>query len=227
MPIVLTYLDIAGIAEPIRLALTIGEIPFEDRRVSYAQIAELRAAGKLPSGQVPTLEIDGVLYGQSAALLRWAGRKAGLYPDDLQLSIDGAEGVVADIKAALSPQWYKNALSRNPATGDTVPGAALSLDQQRAVEQALNEDILPARFAQLESLLASSGGPYVCGKVLTIADLSIYVLAKGLLSGVGAESDYCQGVTPTVLDNAPQVRALVAAVAEHPRVAAWNKAARA
>ena len=77
--------------EPIRLALVIGGIPFIDRRLSYAGVAALRAAGKLgPNGQVPTLEFgvdprgsaDGggkatEAFGQTAALLRWAGAAAG------------------------------------------------------------------------------------------------------------------------------------------------------
>ena len=33
-----------------------------------------------------------------------------------RLRIDGVEGILGDIKAALVPQWYKNALPRNPKT---------------------------------------------------------------------------------------------------------------
>jgi len=224
MALVLTYLDIEGYAEAIRLALTVGGITFEDRRVSYAQVAELRAAGKLPNGQVPTLEVDGALHGQSTALLRWAGRRAGLYTDELQLSIDGAEGIIDDVKAALAPQWYKNALSRNLATGQMVTGCALSAEQQAAVQDALNSGVLPARFAQLEALLVASGGPYLCGEALSTCDLSLYVLAAGLLAGTGAASDYCQGVSPAVLDACPRLLAMVKAVSEIPIIAAWNAA---
>ena len=41
----LKYLDTKGLAEPARLALTVGRIPFEDVRVSYEDVARLRAAG--------------------------------------------------------------------------------------------------------------------------------------------------------------------------------------
>ena len=57
----LTYLDIKGVAEPIRLALFLGDVAFEDRRVSYEQVAALREDGSLAFGQVPLLELlDGV-----------------------------------------------------------------------------------------------------------------------------------------------------------------------
>ena len=70
-----TYLDIKGFGEAIRLALYIGKIEFEDHRVSYAEIREMAKEGKLPYGQVPVLQLDGVTYAQSGAILRWAGRQ--------------------------------------------------------------------------------------------------------------------------------------------------------
>ena len=41
-----------GPAEPARLALVIGGIPFEDVRINREGLAALKDAGKLPSGQV-------------------------------------------------------------------------------------------------------------------------------------------------------------------------------
>jgi glutathione S-transferase len=73
--LVLTYLDIKGFAEAVRLAFAVGGIEFEDVRVGYTDVQALRAAGKLPTGQVPVLEVDGVAYGQSAAILRYAGAR--------------------------------------------------------------------------------------------------------------------------------------------------------
>ena len=45
----------AGPAEPARLALTIGGVAFEDARVSREEMQALKAAGKLPCGQVLVL----------------------------------------------------------------------------------------------------------------------------------------------------------------------------
>lgn len=39
-------------------------------------------AARFPLGQLPVVSIDGVDYTQSMALLRWAGKKSGLYPTD-------------------------------------------------------------------------------------------------------------------------------------------------
>jgi len=51
---ILTVLSAKGYAEHVRLALTVGGIAFEDRRVGYDEVARMRAAGELPFGQVQT-----------------------------------------------------------------------------------------------------------------------------------------------------------------------------
>jgi glutathione S-transferase len=95
-----------GFGEAIRLALVVGGIQFEDRRVSYSEVAALRKSGALPHGQVPLLEIDGEPYSQSEALLRWAGEKAGLRPVDehTRLLVDAAHSAISDLNKDLMPQ---------------------------------------------------------------------------------------------------------------------------
>jgi len=222
--LVLTYLDIPGFAEPIRLVLAVGGVAFEDRRVGYDEVARLRLAGDLPNGQVPVLHIDSVPFGQSAALLRWAGRVAGLAPPHLQLRVDMIEETMTDLRVALRPQWYGNALGRSPRTGELIAGAALTEAQRLAVESALNEDVLPVRLAQLEGLLLQEGnpGPYFCGEVLTTCDLSFYCLAEGLTDG-----SYCAGVSRAVLGGFPALLELAARVGRLPAVRAWNAHANA
>ena len=100
----LIYLDIKGVAEPIRLTFAIGGVQFEDRRISYEEVARMRDERELPYGQVPLLEINGETFAQTNAILKWAGSQSGLYPQDLQLKIDGVEEALADIKKALIPQ---------------------------------------------------------------------------------------------------------------------------
>eukprot|EP00965_Chrysotila_dentata_P165683 5470372-Pleurochrysis_carterae.AAC.3 len=214
----LTYLDFRGVAEPIRLALTIGDIPFEDVRIGYDGVKALRAQGKLPYGQVPILEIDGVVHSQSAALLRWAGKKAGLYPEELQLKIDAVHECIADINKAILPQVYKHALGRNPLTGGFYAGSALSADQMVAVKHHLNEELLPAKFAQLEQTLKASGGPFMTGAAMTTCDLELYVLGSGVLDG-----SHCSGISPDVLRDCPGLTKLVKLVEANPKVAEWNQ----
>lgn len=211
----LTYLGIKGYAEPIRLALVVGGLEFEDRRVSHEEVKAMRESGELTFGQVPMLEIDGEKFVQSQALLRWAGRRAGLYPDDLQLRCDAVEEALVDIRRGLYPQWYGVILGRDPTTGEML--VPMSEEQRREVEQQLNRSVLPAQFGRLERIAQASGGPYFCGERLTICDLSFYVLASGVLDG-----SYCEGISPSVLDGCQCLRELVGRVAAHPMVKAWS-----
>jgi glutathione S-transferase len=75
----LTYFDIdGGLAEPVRLALSLGGIEFEDHRVSFAEFKEMRAS--TPLSALPVVEIDGLMYTQGNAMCRYFGKLAGLYP---------------------------------------------------------------------------------------------------------------------------------------------------
>eukprot|EP00927_Polykrikos_kofoidii_P052971 TRINITY_DN47043_c0_g1_i1.p1 TRINITY_DN47043_c0_g1~~TRINITY_DN47043_c0_g1_i1.p1 ORF type:complete len:244 (-),score=29.76 TRINITY_DN47043_c0_g1_i1:68-799(-) len=213
----LIYLDIKGLAEPIRLVFAVGGVPFEDVRVSYEEVAAMRAAGRLPFGQVPVLEIDGVTYGQSVALLRWAGRQSGLYPNGLELKIDSVLEAIADVNKQLGPQWYKNALGRHPTSGALLESTKLTPTLEVAVQNGLINDILPGRLAFLERCLQESDGPFCCGSQLTIADIQLYAMLTGILDGT-----YCEGVPASVLDACPRLRTLVKHVDNHPRVSEWN-----
>ncbi|CAK9032594.1 Glutathione S-transferase 1 (GST class-sigma) [Durusdinium trenchii] len=215
----LTYLDVKGFGEGIRLTLYVGKIDFIDHRVSYEGVKELNDQGKLPYGQVPILEVDGEIFSQSVAILRWAGRRAGLYPTETmqQLRCDSIEEALTDIKKLFPPVWYGSILGRNPITkGPMVPIPEPMRDE---VLKGLNETVLPARFAQLERALKKSGGPYFCGEDMMSCDISFYVMGSGLLS-----DNYAEGVKASVLDDCPLLTALIERVDNHPRVKEWNEA---
>jgi len=241
----LKYLDTKGLAEPARLALTVGRIPFEDVRVSYEDVARLRAAGELPFGQVPVLEVrdaEGSAptpFGQSSAILRFVGRLANLYPSDpgdlRQLRVDAVEELLADARRAFVPLWYRNALPRSPTDGSAPEATALDDARVAAATRLVNDTYLPARAAQVERLLESTAGlpggeaardagPYVCGDEVTVADLSLYVFFEGVTDAGGG---YCPGVDATdAVERCPRLKRLLDAVANRPDVEAWNASVR-
>ena len=186
MVFTLIYLDIGGLAEPIRLAFKVGLIEFIDRRVTYDEIAQMRAAGYLPNSQVPVLQLDdGSVHGQANAILRYVGKLAGLYPDEYQLRIESALETIADIHKSLIPLWYSHTIGRSPSDGQFLPGTELTPEQQAATLAAVEGVILPARLSQLNRLVMVGGmtGPFICGELPSIADISLCVLVKGLEMG--------------------------------------------
>eukprot|EP00568_Trieres_chinensis_P001497 CAMPEP_0183295348 /NCGR_PEP_ID=MMETSP0160_2-20130417/3338_1 /TAXON_ID=2839 ORGANISM="Odontella Sinensis, Strain Grunow 1884" /NCGR_SAMPLE_ID=MMETSP0160_2 /ASSEMBLY_ACC=CAM_ASM_000250 /LENGTH=208 /DNA_ID=CAMNT_0025456817 /DNA_START=63 /DNA_END=688 /DNA_ORIENTATION=+ len=80
----LYYFNIRGKAEPIRLFCAHAGLDIVDHRFSdRAEFAALKENGRLAFGQVPMLEVDGRhQLVQSASILRYLARIAGMHPDD-------------------------------------------------------------------------------------------------------------------------------------------------
>jgi glutathione S-transferase len=162
----LTYFDVhGGRAEPVRLALAIGGIAFEDHRFTFPEFAEVRKA--TPFGQVPTLQVDGVQVTQCDSILRYAGKLAGLYPTDSfqALLCDEVMYVVEEAAVKIGPTFRM--------TGDA----------QKEARLALVNGAMPVYLGWLQSQLLAHGGEYFADKRLTVADLKVFVDVRSLNSG--------------------------------------------
>ncbi len=74
-----TYFPGKGRAEPVRLALHVGGIEFEDERLGVEAIKVRKGAGALQLHFLPTMTVDDDVYAESGAMLRYAGKLSGLY----------------------------------------------------------------------------------------------------------------------------------------------------
>ena len=200
----LTYFDSPGRAEPIRIALTLAGVAFEDRRLAYPAFAAMKAQGELPLGSVPVLEIDGVPYVQTGALLRYAAKLGthGLYPSDPMqaLVVDGVIDPLNDpVATALTPSLFE----RDP-------------EKRLAMRRAFVEGVLGRALRYLEGLCARSEGPFLLGPNLSLGDLLLGTTVQQYQSGV------LDGIGPEVLEPFPRLRALGEAFAAHPAIAAYR-----
>lgn len=162
----LTYFDFpGGRAEPARLALHLGGIPFEDYRFAFTDFPEVRKT--TPLSQVPTLHINDLQVTQSDAITRYVGKLAGLYPDDyLQgLFCDEVMGALEDVNVKLGATFGMTGDNLKSARDDLVTG------------------LLPKYLRWLENQLESHGGEFFADHRLTIADLKALVCLRGLVSG--------------------------------------------
>ena len=162
----LSYFDFhGGRAEPIRLTLAVGGVAFEDHRFTFPEFAEVRKT--VPFGQVPVLHVDGVQVTQSDAILRYAGKLAGLYPTDpLQaLLCDEVAYVVEEASVRIGPTFR------------------MSGEEQKAARLALVNGSMPVYLAWLQAQLAAHGGEFFADNRLTVADLKVFVDVRGLNSG--------------------------------------------
>ena len=195
----LSYFDFhGGRAEPARLALAIGGIAFEDHRFAFPEFAEVRKS--TPFGQVPTLIVDGVQVTQCDAILRYAGKLAGLYPTDAYQALlcDEVMFVVEEASMKIGPTFRM--------TGD----------EQKAARLALVNGSIPVYLGWLQSQLLAHGGEYFADNRLTVADLKVFVDVRGLNSGRldHVPADLVEKV-------APALNAHLQRVAQNPAVMAY------
>ncbi len=195
----LTYFDFhGGRGEPARLAFAVGGIQFDDKRFGYPEFAEIRK--QTPFGQVPTLQVDGVLVTQSDAITRYAGKLADLYPTDpyKALLCDEVLGVVEDANNKMGPTFGM--------TGDAL----------QAARTALVEGALPMYLRWMQAALHAHGGQYFVENRLTVADLKVFVYVRGLNSGRldHVPSDLVQTIAPLLNAHAQRI-------AKHPAIAAY------
>ena len=195
----LTYFNFhGGRGEPTRLALHMGGIAFEDRRFAGAEFPEVRKS--TPLGQVPVLTVDGMQVTQSDAITRYAGRLAGLYPQD-------------PLQALLCDEVMQAVEDVNMQVGATF---GLTGDAQKQARAKLVAGPLPKYLGWLQDQLKARGGEFFADGRLTIADLKVFVFLRGLMSG---QLDHVPA--DLVQTTAPQLDAFVQRIAQTPAIALY------
>lgn len=193
----LTYFDMKGRAEPARLALHLGGIPFTDERVAMADFPALKQT--LPLGQLPVMTVDGKVsptltyppctytltctfvrqvLGQSKAIVRYCGRLAGLYPTDALhgAQVDEVGDMLEDLLAPLGPTFHM----------------ADEGEKQR-VREDLVSNKWPKVFAVLEARLVEEATGFFVGSAVCVCVCVLLSLLFLSVCVCGACAD-CPGV---------------------------------
>lgn len=181
--------------EPSRLALAIGGIEYEDDRIATEDWSSVKPT--TPLGSVPVAVIDGKTAVQSNAILRYFGTITKLYPKDgmEMLQVDEVIDTVGDFFSSLGS-----------AKADTE-------EDLKAAQEAALKSAAPRYWGGCQKLIEDmSDGPFVLGKDLSIADLSItsiyVILQYGFFKYVPADA----------LDGYKRMREIADKVLEIPEV---------
>ncbi|CAM9230551.1 unnamed protein product, partial [Ectocarpus sp. 8 AP-2014] len=145
----LDYFGLPGRGEATRVALAYAGKDFEDNRMGFPEYSACKWAGK----GLPVLEMNGAEYTQSTALLRYADKLGGLYPEDAlaALKVDEIVMIGEDIMA--------NMFKCMGEKDDTVAKGVLDGKVKSLVE------FLVSKFA------ANPSSKFFVGTSPTIADL--------------------------------------------------------
>jgi len=188
----LTYFDFdGGRGEVARLALHIGGLPFEDRRIAFKDWDAHRDA--TPFRALPVLEVDGQVVAQSNAINRYVGKLAGLYPkDDWQaLRCDEVMDAVEDLDHMI---------------GGTID---LPAEEKKAARAELVAGPIPRYLEQLAARLQAAGGEYFADRRLTVGDLKAWMMVRWLRGGVldHIPRDLVDRVAPLLVKHAERMAA--------------------
>ncbi len=161
----LTYFDVQGRAELIRMLLRFGNVEFEDVRVDYPQWVQ--STGKPKYEELPILEIDGKAIAQSQVIARYLARKLGYLPTDPDAGLEIDE-LYTFINSDISDRQMVGALFQD----------AEAKEKYRADYW---ENYLPKKLALIEKILEGNTTGFLIGDKWTLADLCLVDFAQRVL----------------------------------------------
>ncbi|CAH1388672.1 unnamed protein product [Nezara viridula] len=190
----LTYLDAKGLGESIRFILSYLEKEFEDIRLPFEILSQLRKMPEVPYGRVPYLEIDGAVMYQTTAILRFLAIEAGLNGSNNKenLNIDMIAGTVGDFITEI--QRYIKA--KEPAEKDYI-------------KECLVKEIIPFYMDKFETLIAKEG--YLANGKLSWVDMYAVGYFESIPGLVGFE----------LFEKYPSFKALTKKIHSLPGVKDW------
>ena len=174
----LTYFNFPGRAEPIRQALRLGGIDFTDNRVEGKDWGALK--NSTPWGAMPFLEIDGRTIAQSNNILRFVGRRTGLYPTSYpaeefaMAQIDELMDACEDTGAKLVPTFSMPDGPEKVAkrkVHSSSPHETTNVAQQELAEGPIA--FFLERFDKRLGANAAGHNKFFVGASLTVADLKV------------------------------------------------------
>ena len=193
-------------AEVLRVSLYISGIPFEDVRVSREEFINMIKTGFLPNGkkvpfhQLPVIEVDGKIIGQTGAIARYCGKVSNLYSEDIleAAKIDQIIDAATDITNLVSPTIREK-------------------NEQKKIEdrKILTSKLLPRWFKYLENLLSDENSEWFVQNKMTIADIAMWRLLGWLTSGI------IDGIPNTIVNDFPKLKNIHYNVHHHPKVKEW------
>jgi len=190
----LTYFDLPGRAEPIRMLFALAKVPFVDDRFKREDWARLKPTFKY--GQVPVLYVDGKELAQSNTIMRFLGRKFKMTGADEWESARCDEFV--DSMNDLSAEWQKFHFAADAAKKEEAKTALVSTH-------------IPKYLGKFNELQPESGGNFLVGKNVTWADVHAACMLTKLEDTVGAD----------VLDSYPNLKKVKNTVYTIPEIKAY------
>ena len=188
----LVYFPVRARGEAARMIMAYGNIPYTDTIVEFGDFATWKSSGKLPFGQLPILEVDDTIIGQSGAIHRYL---AGLVSEPDFIPKDSVKAALADALHETAQDLYRIMPIVNMFKGD----------HWKQEKEDYFTKTLPTKLPALVKMLADQ--KYFCGDAPTYADFALYTIM-----------DLVRLVEPGVISQHANITAWMARVEQLPGV---------
>jgi len=189
----LHYFNLRGRAELARLILAYANVEYEDFRIPSEEWPKHKP--NYPFGQVPVLEVDGKMLGQSNSIARYLAKKHGLAGQD-------------DWEEAMA-NMYADSLMDVINAGLPYRFESDPEKKKQLLQELVTKNVRP-HIQLIEKRLAENGTGYLVGSSLTWADLGYADVIPTFLE-----------LVPDLLDNAPHLKKLLDAIEAIPSIKKW------
>ena len=198
----LTYFNLAGRGEGIRLAFAIGGVQYTDERVEFSEWPELKPS--TPFGSLPVLTLSsGKKIAQQRAIIRLVGQETGLVPKDT-------------VKAALVDSLME--ACEDMTVKIIHEGQGLPKEEKEAAraKTVAEGGVVYKLMQSIDDFIGENGtNGYCVGDSITIADLTLFTTVAFNASG------FFDGVPLNAFDSFPNIMAVRKAVRSNEAVAKW------
>jgi len=194
----LTYFDLKGRGEPIRLIFAAAGKKFADDRIKFDNWGTLKPT--TPWGSLPILHVGDKTLGQSLTICRYLARKFKLIGANEWEAAKCDEYV--DAMNDLYIEWIKFVFEKNE-------------EKKAELRQTFMNTSAPKYLEKFEAIQNDNGGDFLVGKSMTWAD--IFIAGK-----LGA---FEETVDPGILNAYSNLRNMKDAVFSNPAIKAYTEGA--
>lgn len=189
-----------------KIALFMGGIDFENRKVEGEEFQRVKETGQLDDGtlipfhQLPCLVVDGVSIAQTGGIARFCGKLSGMYPkndDVLAAQIDQFLDMATDITNLIF-----------------ITGRDEDQEAKKIKRQELCKGELARKLEMLDKNIRDEGD-WILGSDLGLADIAIWRLMGWLSGGI------LDGIPTDIIKSFPRISRVCLAVDTHPKIKEW------
>jgi prostaglandin-H2 D-isomerase / glutathione transferase len=170
----LSYFPISARSAPVRVALQYAGIPFEFEQIGFADWATAKTDLKrFPLGDIPVLAVDGVVITETTPIYHYVGQLTGMWPTD---PLNSARA----LEAMMTVEQIFTGMCHGASDCNLLMSIMMEGETQKAARLGPVKDRISFYLSRVNQLIEQGGTGYTAGENVSIVDLWVVFIVKGL-----------------------------------------------